>query len=223
MTETGLPAFFWGMSPKKFFLAALLLPVVLLAEDKLKITAFERSQGWRLLDASDLRGFQENKLPANWKKSDGGFVGQAGTALVTADEFGDFELTFECKVAEGGHGEFYLRVSEDEKAPEHSAPVVLLPGHGDRTGGNGLSEPDRKVTPRVGEWQRVKIALFGNEVRCWINGDQVVSYMLGSSDWQKAVAASANPGVAKSANERSGRLAFSGDQIEIRNVKVRAM
>jgi len=211
------------MSPKKLLLAALLLPVVLLAEDKPKITAFERSQGWRLLDASDLRGFRENKLPANWKKTDGGFAGQAGLALVTADEFGDFELTFECKVAEGGHGEFYLRVSEDEKSPEVTAPVVLLPGHGERTGGNGLAEPDRKVTVRLGEWQRVKIALFGNEVTCWLNGDRVGGYMLGSSEWQKAVAASAHPGVVKSANERSGRLAFSGESIEIRHIKVRSM
>ena len=223
LTQVALPAFLWGMSLKKVLLAALLLPVVLLAEDKPKITAFERSQGWRLLDASDLRGFRENKLPKNWTKNGYAFTGKAGTALVTAEEFADFELTFDCKVAEGGHGEVFIRVSEDETAPEKSGPVVYLYGHEDQVGGNGLVAPDRKVSSRFGDWSRVKIALFGNEVTCWINGDRVHSYLIGTPDWKKAVAASANPSVAKSANERTGRLAFTGEDIEIRNVKVRSM
>lgn len=222
-----LPAFFWGMSPKSLFVAVLMLPVALLAQEKEKpkISALERSQGWRLLDTSDLRAFGGNKLPKNWqyKKAEGIFVGATGTALVTAEEFGDFELSFDCKVATGGHAEVYVRSSEEQDAPEKSGAVVLLSGHGESVGGNGLAEPDRKLKPRFDEWYRVKIALFGNEVRCWINGDQVNSYMLGSSDWLKAVAASAQPGVAKAAHERTGRMAFSGDGVEIRNVKVRAM
>lgn len=213
------------MSLKTIAVAAFLLPLALVAADKPKISALERSQGWRLLDGSDVRGFRADKLPANWnyQKADGIFLGKSGAAMVTADEFADFELTFECKIAEGGAGKVYLRVSEDMDAPEKSGPVVLLSGYGDQFGGSGLREPDRKVKQRFDDWFRVKIALFGNEVTCWINGDRIDSYMIGSPDWMKAVAASAQPSVAKAADERSGRLVFAGEGFELRNVKVRAI
>lgn len=211
------------MSPKSLALAALVLPVALLAADQPKITAYERSQGWRLLDKTEWHGFGANKLPANWQERDGSLVGSAGAALVSNDDFGDFELTFDWKVAPGGKGAVYFKVFEDEKAPEKSGPTMQLAGHGDVLGGNGLAAPDRKVTPQFDVWYRCKILVFGNQVEYWINGDKVLVYMLDTPEWRKAIAASANPTVAKYVTERGGRVAFAGEGLELRNVKVRGI
>jgi hypothetical protein len=211
------------MIAKSLVLAALVFPVALLAADQPKITAYERSQGWRLLDKTEWHGFGANKLPANWQVRDGSLVGGAGAALVSNDEFADFELTFDWKVAPGGHGAVFFRVFEDEKAPEKSGPVMQLAGHGDALGGNGLAAPDRKLTPQFDVWYRSKIVVFGQAVEYWINGEKIMTYALNTADWRQAVAASANPTVAKFVNERGGRVAFAGEGIEVRNVKVRGI
>lgn len=211
------------MIVKSLALAALVLPAALLAAAPPKITAYERSQGWRLLDKTEWHGFGANKLPANWQERDGSLVGQAGAALVSNDDFADFELTFDWKVAPEGRGAVYFKVSEDENSPEKSGPVMQLSGHGDALGGNGLAAPDRKVTPQFDVWYRGKIVVYGNSVEYWLNGDKVMSYLLDTSEWRQAVAASANPTVAKFVQERSGRVAFAGQGLEIRNVKVRAI
>lgn len=212
-----------AMSPKSLLLAALVFPAALLAADQPKVTAFERSQGWRLLDGSDWHGYQTNKLPANWQVRDGSLFGAAGAALVSNDAFGDFELTFDWKIAPGGKGAVYFRVFENESAPEKSGPVMQLAGHGDVLAGNGLSAPDRKISPQFDVWYRCKIVVFGNSVEYWVNGEKVMSYMLDAPEWRKAIAASENPTVAKFVNERSGRVAVAGEGIELRNVKVRAI
>lgn len=211
------------MSPKPFALAALLFPLAVFSADQPKITAFERSQGWRLLDAGDWHGYRANKLPANWQVRDGALVGSAGAALVSGDEFGDFELTFDWKVGVGGHGEVYFHVTEDEDSPAKSGPLMQLAGHGDALAGNGLSAPDRRITPQFDVWYRGKIVVFGHQVEYWINGDRVFTYMLDTPEWRKAVAGSAHPTVAKFVQERTGRIAFAGDGLEIRNVKVRGI
>jgi hypothetical protein len=211
------------MSPKSLAIAVLFLPTLLCAADQPKVTAYERSQGWHLLDASDWHGFRTNKLPANWQQRDGSFVGAAGAALVSNDEFADFELTFDWKVAPEGNGAVYFRVFEDEDAPEKSGPVMQLAGHGDALAGNGLAAPDHKLTPQFDVWYRSKIVVFGNQVEYWVNGEKVMSYMLDSPEWRKAIASSANPTVAKFVNERGGRVAFVGAGLEIRNVKVRSI
>jgi hypothetical protein len=218
------PGILRRMSPKSLALVlALVLPSALLAADQPKVTAYERSQGWRLLDRTDWHGYRLNKLPANWQERGGSLVGNAGAALVSNDDFGDFELTFDWKVAPGGNGALFFKVFEDETAPEKSGSVMQLAGHGDTLGGNGLAAPDRKLTPQFDVWYRCKIVVFGNQVEYWINGEKVMGYMLDSPDWRKAIAASANPTVAKFVTERGGRVAFVGEGLEVRNVKVRGI
>lgn len=195
--------------------------------DKPKVTAFERSQGWRLLfdgnDVSDWRGYGANKLPANWQVVDGSLVGTNGSALVTAEEFKDFELTFDWKVGEGGHGELYFRVSEDGASPNQTGLQMQLAGHGPALGGNGLGAPERAVTPQFDVWYRSKIVVFGNVVEHWINGERVHAYTIGSTEWRKAVAGSEFSGARDLGALESGRFALAGERVEFRNIKVRAL
>ena len=75
-----------------------------------------RSRGgeWRtLFDGRSLegwRGFKKDSVPAGWQVVDGALtrVGDAGD-LITRDQFGDFELTLDWKIAEGGNSGIFYR------------------------------------------------------------------------------------------------------------------
>jgi hypothetical protein len=217
------------MSPRHLLLIPVLLVTapVIDAQDTLKITAYERAQGWQLLfdgrDLSSWRGYRGDKVPANWRAVDGSLAGAAGPALVTAAEFGDFELTFDWRVGEGGHGEVFVRVTEDAASPEQSGPQMQLAGHGPALGGNGLGAPERTITPQFDVWYRCKIVVYGNQVEHWINGERVHGYSVDTPEWNRQVAASALAGAKDLGRQRSGNIALSGDRVEFRNLKVRAL
>lgn len=196
--------------------------------ETVKLTALERSQGWKLLfdgvSTGDWRGYRADKMPANWQVDEQSLVGHAGPALVSVEEFGDFELVFDWKVAAGGRGEVYFWVSEDGKAPDETGPMMELAGHGAALAGNGgLSEPSRVITPQFDVWYRSRITVYGNSVEYWINSERVLGFVLGSPDWRKAVAGSRYKAFREFGALHSGRVVLSGDGVSFRNVKVRPL
>jgi len=193
-----------------------------------KLTAYERSQGWRYLfdgkSLSDWRGYRQNKVPANWQVVDGSLTSGGGTALVTEDDFKDFELVFDWKVGAGGSAEVYFRVSEDLAAPGDTGLVMQLAGTGVKMAGNGgLSEPMRDITLQPDVWYRSKIVVFGNQVEHWISGDRVLNYMIDSPDWRTAVAASPFKALKDYGLLREGRIVLAGSGVVFRNIKIREL
>ncbi|MFI5077373.1 MAG: DUF1080 domain-containing protein, partial [Vicinamibacteria bacterium] len=81
------------------------------------LSAAEQSAGWQLLfDGKTIDKWRVNNgtgIPANWSV-DGGAITAAkgeGSDLVSVDEFGDFELAVDFKVAKNGNsGVFYRGV-----------------------------------------------------------------------------------------------------------------
>jgi hypothetical protein len=196
--------------------------------ESVKLTALERSQGWRLLfdgvSAGDWRGYRIDRMPDNWRVDEQSLVGRAGLALVSVEEYGDFELMFDWKVAAGGRGEVYFRVSEDGKTPDETGPVMELAGHGVALAGNGgLSGPDRPITPQFEVWYRSRITVYGNSVEYWVNGERVSGFVLDSPDWRRAVAGSRYQAFREFGALRSGRVVLSGDGVSFRNVKIRPL
>ncbi|MFI5335687.1 MAG: DUF1080 domain-containing protein [Opitutales bacterium] len=195
--------------------------------DTTKLSALERSQGWRLLfdgqSLGDWRGYRESRLPHNWSLSGNFLEGRAGTALVSEDEFADFELAFDWKVREGGHGEVYFHVGEDNPDPAETGPVMELSGHGPALGGvGGLVEQLRKITPQFDVWYQARIFVYGQQVEYWINGEKVQAFTLDTPEWRSAVAASRYHAFADFARLIPGRIALAGDGVFFRNIKVRA-
>jgi hypothetical protein len=192
----------------------------------MKLTAFERAQGWRLLfdgeSLSDWRGFKSRRIPSNWQVKEGSLHGFSGPAIVTAEEFGDFELTFDWRVAEGGHGEVYFHVGEDAAHPEESGPVMELSGHGPALGSNsGLSVPERRIPPQAGVWHRSRIVVFGDFVEYHVAGDRVMGFVIGSAAWKEAVANSRFAAFPNFSRYRRGAIALSGEAVEFRNIRIR--
>lgn len=196
-----------------------------MAAERPKLTAYERAQGWRLLfdgaDATAWRGYRAEKLPPNWQVRDGALVGAAGAGVVSAEEFADFELTFDWRVAPGGRGEVWVRASEDGDSPDAAGPKMLLSGHGDTLGGNGLGEPDRRIVPQFDVWYRSKILVFGNVVEHWINGERVLSYAIDSAEWRRQRATAGTAASRKWVAPVAGRIGLAGEGVEFRAIKVR--
>lgn len=208
-------------------IAALCILASAHSADRTKLTATERAQGWRLLfdgeSISDWRGYRSGKVPRNWQVRDGVLSGFAGDALVTAEAFDDFELVFDWRVAEGGHGEIYFHVSEDAAHPEETGPVMELAGHGNALATNsGLTAPDRKVMPQFGVWHRSRIVVFGDVVEYWLGGDRVLGFTIGASDWQSAVSGSRFAAFPEFARFRRGVIALSGEGVEFRNIRIKS-
>ncbi|HTL69435.1 MAG TPA: DUF1080 domain-containing protein [Lacunisphaera sp.] len=196
--------------------------------ETIKLTAYERSQGWRLLfdgeSLSDWRGFHQNKLPANWHATEGSLVGDGGTALVSTDDFKDFEITFDWKVAAGGEASVYFRAVDDGGDVGTCGPVMQLAGDGVEMAGNGgLNHPWRQITLQPDVWYRASISVFGYQVAYSINGDRIMSYVIGSPDWKAAVAASRFKDAKEYGLLESGAIVLAGKEVSFRNIRVRGL
>ncbi len=217
-----------GMNTARIWFGLLVLSVALplAAREKPKISAIERAQGWRLLfdgeSLSDWRGYRLNKVPANWTVADEWVTNNGGPGLVTDEEFQDFELQFDWKVAEGGKAEAYLHVDENAASPEETGLLVELSGGTVMGGNGGLTKPWRVITPQPGLWYRAKISVYGNQVEHWINGDQILGYLVDSSEWRTAVAGSRFKNFRDYGRLRSGRIVLAGPGASFRNVKIRS-
>lgn len=204
------------------------------------LSAKERADGWRLLfdgkTAAGWRGYRQQTLPAGWQAIDGALtrVGQAGD-IVTIDEFGDFELTLEWKLAPNGNSGVFYRVVEDDPVMWHMAPEYqiidnaykepLKPGQY-AAANYDLDPPSRDVTKPIGSWNQTRIVARGAHVEHWLNGRKVVEYELASADWKAKVAASKFGKFPNFGLAAKGYLAIQGDHpgaLALRNVRIREL
>jgi hypothetical protein len=208
--------------------AGLFLAGQLGAAEAPKLTAYERAQGWRFLfdgrNLNDWRGYRMDLVPPNWQLVEGSMTSGGGPALVSEEEFKDFELVFDWKVSDGGTAEVYFRAHEDGGTPGESGPVMQLAGPGVKMAGNGgLAEPVRVITLQPDVWYRGKIVVFGNQVEHWISGDRMLSYLIDSPDWRAAVAGSEFKSYKGYGLERLGRIALAGKGVIFRNIKIKEL
>jgi hypothetical protein len=204
------------------------------------LTPEERQAGWRLLfdgqTAAGWRQFKGDRLPAGWRVVDGALtrVAEAGD-IVTEEQFGDFELTLEWKVAPGGNSGIFYRVGE---APElewvwQTGPEMqVLDDARHRDGARpetsagacyGLYPAPPGVVRPAGEWNQVRILVQGDHVEHWLNGRKVVEYELGSPDWRDRVRRSKFRELPRYGREPAGHIALQdhGDWVAYRHIKIR--
>jgi hypothetical protein len=204
------------------------------------LTAAERGAGWRLLfDGSTTkgwRGYMKDAISDGWQVVDGALTRVAqGGDIITTEQFKNFELALEWKVAPKGNSGIFYRAVEGlgaiyEGAPEYQ--VLDDAGHADgksplTSAGSdyGLYPTKPGVAKPAGEWNSARIVVNGNHVEHWLNGVKVVDYELGSSDWAERVANSkfkAWPAYGKATQGYIG-LQDHGDWVAYRNIKIRVL
>ena len=165
------------------------------------LTPAEKKGGWTLLfDGKSLNGWRiyKNGPNSSWKVANGtlyssGNVNQGD--LLTNDQFENFELALDWKIAPQGNSGIMYHVTEQYDQPYMSGPEYQLvddKGFPEKledwqhTGANyAMNPPSALAAKPVGEWNHTRIVVNNGHVEHWLNGVKVVDYQLGSDEWKK--------------------------------------
>jgi len=217
----------------------LFISPALAAEKKAKES---KKDSWKQLfdgkDTSQWRGYKATTFPTKgWRVEDGTLrhvSGEGGGDLITVDKFSDFELRFEWKVAPGANSGVIYRVTEDHNASYETGPeyqVLDDSKHGDgknpKTSAAALyaliaCNAEKALKP-VGEWNKARIVIKGNQAEHWLNKKKVVEYQWGGSETQKLISESKFKGMPGFAKNGTGHICLQdhGDDVWFRNIKIR--
>src|SRR5262245_10038110 len=155
-----------------------------------------------------------------------------GGHIVTAAEFGDFDLSFEWKIAVRGNSGLKYRVckygeqtlgleyqicDEPENRPISRKSAGAL---------YDLYEPaaDRVLKP-AGEWNAARIAVHGDRIEHWLNGALVVAATLGDEEWRRRIVESKFADEEKFGENKSGQIMLTdhGSDVAYRNFVFRPL
>ena len=206
-----------------------------------ELTTEERAAGFKLLfdgaTGAGWRAYRGTAFPAKgWSIEQGALhvvKGGGGGDLVTQDEYADFELRFEWKVAPGSNSGVMYRTGEALDTPWQTAPEYqilddeLHPDGKQKTTSAGslyaLYPPQCKVLNPVGEWNTGRIRVRGESIEHWLNDKLVVECKLGSDGWKKRVSESKFATMPQFGTLATGRLCLQdhGDDVWFRSLRVR--
>jgi hypothetical protein len=183
------------------------------------------------------RGYKTQTFPASWHLADGTLT-KSGSAedLISRDEFGDFELTWDWKLApKGNAGVFYRATEEYEKVYWSGPEYQLLDDAGHPDGKTRLTSagaayaiypsPAGVVKP-ANQWNSSRLVVRGAHVEHWLNGQKVVDYELWSPDWEAKVKASKFGQWPNYGRAKRGHVAIQGDHegsLWIRDMRIREL
>ena len=193
------------------------------------IDAKNTLNGWRVY-----RGAGQ---PTGWQVKDGVLSKTQPTDdIVSVDQFGDFELELDWRVARGGNSGLFYRATEEYDKVYWSAPeYAILDDANARDGRNritsagaahSLYEPPAGIVKPFGEWNSTRIVARGPHVEHWLNGKKLFEFEQWSPDWDARVKASKFAPYANFGKARRGFLALQGDhngELQIRGFRIREL
>lgn len=206
--------------------------------------AAARAAGWTVLfDGSSTdhwRSYRKDSFPEKgWVIEDGSLKvtsGGGGGDIITKDEYGDFELELEFKVAEGANSGIMYRVTEAFDWPWMTGPEFqILDDAKHNDGKNTLTavgsvyalyaaSDTKKVNP-PGEWNTARIRLEGGKLTHALNGEVVVECRIDGQEWKDKIAASKFKSMPGFGIQPRGHIALQdhGDDVWFRNIRVRSL
>ena len=183
------------------------------------------------------RGYKSTTMPDKWFVKDG-YMGKIESTedIVSVDQFEDFELEFEWRLARGGNAGFFYRATEEyEKVYWSATEYQLLDDPNARDGRSRLTSagavyglypaPEGHLKP-AGEWQLARIVVKGAHAEHWLNGAKLAEYDYGSPDWLAKVKASKFNAWPNYGKATRGHLSFQGDhngELSLRNIRIREL
>lgn len=206
-----------------------------------QLTEADRRDGWKLLfDGQSLAGWQAygaaDRPPAGWEAIDGTLTRTAsGGDIMTAEDYGDFELSLEWNVAVAGNSGIFFRVDPSAPAAWHTGPEMQVldnarhpDGRDPRTSAGacyGLIAPPRDASLGADRWNHARIVARGPRVEYFLNGDNLLEFDADSPQWKQLVAESKFKDLPRFGVPRAGRIVLQdhGDRVQYRNVKIRPL
>lgn len=159
---------------KKVLLLVTILFSTLTFAQKKKLFNGENLDGWSIYGTE------------KWYVEDGLLVCESGPDkaygyLGTNDHFKNFELTLEFKQEANGNSGVFIRSTVDGTKVRGWQVEVAPPGH--NTGGVYESygrgwlikpDPEKDKALKMGEWNKMKIRVNGDQLTSWLNGTEMV-------------------------------------------------
>lgn len=210
------------------------------------LTEAEMKEGWQLLfdgkSMEHFRGFRKSEVPSGWQVEEGAITlaGDEAGDIVTRGQYGNFELSIDWKISEGGNSGIMYHVSEDtayahtySSGPEMQVldderhPDAKKGVNGNRKAGS-LYDLIPLSTPAVkpaGEWNTARLVVKNGKVEHWLNAKKVVEYEMGTPAWDVMVQQSKFASMPGFGTEKEGHLALQdhGNRVWFRNIKIRPL
>ncbi len=202
----------------------------------------EKTAGWQLLfDGKDFTGwrFYRGASPAApWSIDNGAItVSGPGKDIITAGEYGEFELSIDWKISPAGNSGVIYLVKEDETSPQtyNTGPEMQVLDNERHADGKlenhragalyDLVAPMKAAAKPVGAWNTARIKVSHGRIEHWLNGVKVVEAPYGDDAWRKMVAGSKFKDMALFGKASAGHIALQdhGDPVWYRNIKIRKL
>jgi hypothetical protein len=215
----------------------------------------EKAQGVKLLfngkDFTGWRGVHADKMPEKrWDIQNGEIVispsdgSETGNDIVTTEQYGAFELTFDFKLTEGANSGVKYFINEafdsggksgiglefqcldDEKHPDAKMGVV-----GNRTLASlydliPSTKLDKRFQRKIGDWNQGRVVVYPNNiVQHWLNGFKVVEYERKSNIYKALVARSKYEKYPDFGAADKGNILLQdhGNNVSFRSIKIREL
>jgi hypothetical protein len=213
----------------------------------------QQEKGFKLLfDGKTTQGwhtYNKTGIGAAWKVEDGTLhfdpaarvqeqgKWTGGGDIVTNEEFENFHLKLEWKVAPGGNSGIMFYVKEDPSLPFsfHSGPEMQVldnAAHPDakifkhRAGDlYDLIPCSKEMVKPAGEWNLAEIIANKGSIELRLNGETVVQTSYGDDAWKKLVAGSKFKSMPAFGTFTKGRICLQdhGDKVWYRHIMIKSL
>lgn len=214
------------------------------------LTSSEQKQGWRLLfngkNTANWHVFKKQSDGSAWTIEDNALTldpsvkdangkRKGGGDLVTDDEFENYELRLDWKIAPCGNSGIIFNAIENDQVstPWQSGPEMQVL--------DNTCHPDAKIVKHkagdlydliesneitvkpAGEWNTIRLIVHNGHLEQWQNGKKVVETTMWTPAWKEMIAKSKFKSMPLFGTIKKGHLVLQdhGDKVWFRNIKIK--